>query len=177
MIRGLTSLEAGAPRAIPRASTAEMSALDEPEHHARTETEYNNYVYYQGAVQGTGAKHACHEATEDSGEERNNDTYYQARGTTLTSTPRRDAAEGTTPTGRRFRGNNIPNRRAHEKSRTIRWTAAEWNRRGSNFPTKRKTRPGTASSQRGRGGRSGRRSHPGPHQHSTRATRQDGGHR
>ena len=81
MLRGLTSLEAGAPRAIPRANTAEMSALDEQEHHARTETEYNNYVYYQGAVQGTDAKHACHEATEDSREERNNDTYYQARGT------------------------------------------------------------------------------------------------
>ncbi|OLP86707.1 DNA repair protein RAD16 [Symbiodinium microadriaticum] len=77
VLRGLTSLEAGAPRAIPRANTAEMSALDEQEHHARTETEYNNYVYYQGAVQGTDAKHACHEATEDSREERNNDTYYQ----------------------------------------------------------------------------------------------------
>ena len=92
MIRGLTPLEAGAARAIPRTVTAETSAFaahpPRPEQHVRTATEYSNYVCPQGDVQETDASHAYHEDTENSREKHDKDTYYQpAGGPTPTSTP------------------------------------------------------------------------------------------
>ena len=83
VIRGLTPLEAGAARAIPRTVTAETSAFEEhypqPEQHVRTATEYSNYVNFQRDVQETTASHAYHEDTENSREKHDNDTYYQNR--------------------------------------------------------------------------------------------------
>ena len=91
VIRGLTPLEAGAARAIPRTVTAETSAFEEhhpqPKQHVRTATECSNYVYSQTDVQETDASHAYHEDTELPGKARQRHLLPAAGGPTPTSTP------------------------------------------------------------------------------------------
>ena len=91
VIRGLTPLEAGAARAIPRTVTAETSAFEEhhpqPKQHVRIATECSNYVYSQTDVQETDASHAYHEDTELPGKARQRHLLPAAGGPTPTSTP------------------------------------------------------------------------------------------